>query len=148
MGHFGAKKTEDILADLKPYLGEEHELESRTTQIQEREDDEDINTSDTSSPTSSPTQPIAGPTSPTQPIAGPTSSPTQPIAGPLTRARVRQLNLQVSSVLNSCQSYLDNGDTCTFVLLRNNGQDQQGKVQLHSEFEATPTSRADCIWEE
>ena len=44
MGHFGAKKTEDILADLKPYLGEEHELESRTTQIQEREDDEDINT--------------------------------------------------------------------------------------------------------
>ena len=88
--------------------------------------DEDINTSDTY----------------------PTSSPAQPIAGPLTRARARQLNLQVSSVLNSCQSYLDNGDTCTFVLLRNNGQDQQGKVQLHSEFEATPTSRADCIWEE
>ena len=81
-------------------------------------------------------------------VAGPTSSPTQPMAGPLTRARARQLNLQVSSVLNSCQSYLDNGDTCTFVLLGNNGQDQQGKVQLHSEFEATPTSRADCIWEE
>jgi hypothetical protein len=144
---FGVSPTFNI-ADLKPYLGEEDELESRTTQMQEREDDEDINTSDTSSPTSSPTQPIAGPTSPTQPIAGPTSSPTQPIAGPLTRARARQLNLQVSSVLNSCQSYLDNGDTCTFVLLRNNGQDQQGKVQLHSEFEATPTSRADCIWEE
>ena len=32
-------------------------------------------------------------------------------AGPLNRARARQLNLQVSSVLNSCQSYLDNGDT-------------------------------------
>jgi hypothetical protein len=140
---FGVSPTFNI-ADLKPYLGEDDELESRTTQMQEREDDEDINTSDTSSPT----QPIAGPTSPTQPIAGPTSSPTQPIAGPLTRARARQLNLQVSSVLNSCQSYLDNGDTCTFVLLRNNGQDQQGKVQLHSEFEATPTSRADCIWEE
>ena len=84
-------------------------------------DDEDINTIDISAPT--------------------------PV-GSLTRARARQLNLQVSSVLNSCQSYLDNGDTCTFVLLRNNGQDQQGKVQLHSEFEATPTLRADCIWEE
>ena len=117
---FGVSPTFNI-ADLKPYLGEEDELESRTTQMQEREDDEDINTIDISAPT--------------------------PV-GPLTRARARQLNLQVSSVLNSCQSYLDNGDTCTFVLLRNNGQDQQGKVQLHSEFEATPTSRADCIWEE
>jgi hypothetical protein len=113
--------------------------------MQEREDDEDINTSDTYPTSTSDTYPTS---SPAQPIAGPTSSPTQPIAGPLTRARARQLNLQVSSVLNSCQSYLDNGDTCTFVLLRNNGQDQQGKVQLHSEFEATPTSRADCIWEE
>ena len=107
--------------------------------------DEDINTSDTYPTSTSDTYPTS---SPAQPIAGPTSSPTQPIAGPLTRARACQLNLQVSSVLNSCQSYLDNGDTCTFVLLRNNGQDQQGKVQLHSEFEATPTSRADCIWEE
>jgi hypothetical protein len=130
---FGVSPTFNI-ADLKPYLGEEDELESRTTQMQEREDDEDINTSDTYPTSTSDTYP--------------TSSPTQPIAGPLTRARARQLNLQVSSVLNSCQSYLDNGDTCTFVLLRNNGQDQQGKVQLHSEFEATPTSRADCIWEE
>jgi hypothetical protein len=102
--------------------------------MQEREDDEDINTSDTYPTSTSDTYP--------------TSSSTQPIAGPLIRARARQLNLQVSSALNSCQSYLDNGDTCTFVLLRNNGQDQQGKVQLHSEFEATPTSRADCIWEE
>jgi hypothetical protein len=38
-------------ADLKPYLGEEDELESRTTQMQEGEDDVDINTSDTSTPT-------------------------------------------------------------------------------------------------
>ena len=30
------------IADLKPYLGEEDELESRTTQFQEGEDDEDI----------------------------------------------------------------------------------------------------------
>jgi hypothetical protein len=82
MGHFGVKKTEDILAahffwlkmrrdvvcfarcttcqkaksrlnphDLKPYLGEEEKLESRMTQVQEGEDDVDINTSDTSTPT-------------------------------------------------------------------------------------------------
>jgi hypothetical protein len=31
------------VADLKPYLGEDDELESRTTPIQEEEDDEDIN---------------------------------------------------------------------------------------------------------
>jgi hypothetical protein len=29
-------------SDLKPYLGEEHTLESRTTLLQEGEDDEDI----------------------------------------------------------------------------------------------------------
>jgi hypothetical protein len=39
------------IADLKPYLGEEDELESRTTQMQEGEDDVDINTNDTSTPT-------------------------------------------------------------------------------------------------
>jgi hypothetical protein len=48
---------EDILAALffwlkmrrdVPYLEEEDELESRTTQMQEGEDDVDINTSDTS----------------------------------------------------------------------------------------------------
>ena len=32
------------IADLKPYLGEEDELPSRTTSFQEGEDDEDINT--------------------------------------------------------------------------------------------------------
>jgi hypothetical protein len=47
---FGVSLTFNI-ADLKPYLGEEDELESRTTQMQEGEDDVDINTSDTSTPT-------------------------------------------------------------------------------------------------
>jgi hypothetical protein len=37
--------------DLKPYLGEEDEVESRMTQMQEGEDDVNINTSDTSTPT-------------------------------------------------------------------------------------------------
>jgi hypothetical protein len=39
------------IADLKPSLGEEDELESGMTQMQEGEDDVDINTSDTSTPT-------------------------------------------------------------------------------------------------
>jgi translation initiation factor IF-1 len=38
---FGVSSTFNIL-DLKPYLGEEDELKSRTTPIQEGEDDEDI----------------------------------------------------------------------------------------------------------
>jgi hypothetical protein len=56
------------IADLKPYLREKDELESRTTQIQDGEDDVDINTSDTSTPTHN------------------------QIFGSITRARVHQLN--------------------------------------------------------
>jgi len=43
---FGVSPTFNI-ADLKPYLDEEDELESRTTQMQEGEDDEDIPSNDT-----------------------------------------------------------------------------------------------------
>ena len=46
---FGVSPTFNI-ADLKPYLGEEDELESRTTQMQEGEDDEDIPSIDTTTP--------------------------------------------------------------------------------------------------
>jgi hypothetical protein len=99
---FGVSPTFNI-ADLKPYLGEEDELESRTTQIQEREDDEDINTDHTSTP----------------------STPTT--AGPITHARARKVNHQVSSFLSSCPSCLDLGDTCTLVLVRNQGEDRKGK---------------------
>jgi hypothetical protein len=56
------------IADLKPYLGEENELESRTTQMQEGDDDEDIATIDTTTPCAQ--------------------------QGPLIRARARQLNYQ------------------------------------------------------
>jgi hypothetical protein len=83
--------------DLKPYLGEEDELESRTTQMQEGEDDVDINTSDTSTPTHN------------------------QISGPITRARARELNNQVSLFLASYSSYLDNGNMCSVLLLRNDG---------------------------
>jgi hypothetical protein len=50
LADFGVCPTFNI-TDLKPYLREEDELESRTIQMQEGEDDVDINTSDTSTPT-------------------------------------------------------------------------------------------------
>jgi hypothetical protein len=103
---FGVSPTFNI-ADLKPYLGEDGELESRKTQMQEREDDEDIATNDTSTPI-------------------PVSTSTTPL-GPITRARARRLTHQVSSLLSSGKSYLENEDTCTLVLLRNNGLDQKGR---------------------
>jgi hypothetical protein len=59
------------VADLKPYAGEDEELPSRTTSIQEGEDDEDIN-------------PDKGTATPTKPAQAP--------PGPLIRARARELN--------------------------------------------------------
>jgi hypothetical protein len=46
---FGVSPTFNI-SDLLPYLGEEHEVLSRTASIQEGEDNEDIITSDTTIP--------------------------------------------------------------------------------------------------
>jgi hypothetical protein len=76
---FGVSPTFNI-ANLKPYLGEEDELESRTTQMQEGVDDVDINTSDTSTHTHN------------------------QISGPITQVCARQLNNQVSSLLASYSS--------------------------------------------
>ena len=90
------------IVDLTPYLGEEDELESRMTQMQEGEDDEDIYTNDT-------------------------STPMPPPLGPITRAHARQINHQVSSFLTSCPLYLDNGNTHTFVVLRNDREDKKGR---------------------
>jgi hypothetical protein len=73
---FGVSPTFNIV-DLTPYLGEEDELESRTTPFQEGEDDEDITLLD---------------------------APAVPpfiMQGPMTRNRRRQLNLEVSSFLNN-----------------------------------------------
>jgi hypothetical protein len=71
------------------------------------ERDEDIATNDTSIPT---------------PVSTSTTS-----LGPITRARAHRLTHHVSSLLSSGSSYLDNGDMCTLVLLRNNGLDQKGR---------------------
>jgi hypothetical protein len=91
---FGVSPTFNI-ADLKPYFGEEDELESRITQMQEGEGDVDINTSDTSTPTHN------------------------QISGPITRAHARQPNNQVSLCLASYSSYLDNGNMYPVLLFRN-----------------------------
>ena len=96
---FGVSLTFNI-ADLKPYLGEEDELPSRTTSFQEGEDDEDINT-----------------------IVTPTS-PTTTYTGPITRARARQLNYQVLSFLGNDSNVHENmmlPKLDTFVLLTNEG---------------------------
>src|SRR5438105_14391522 len=63
--YFGVSPTFNI-SDLRLYLGEEDEMPSRTTPIQEGEDDEDISTKDITIP----------------PIL---------IQGPITRSRTHQL---------------------------------------------------------
>jgi hypothetical protein len=90
---FGVSPTFNI-SDLKPYMGEEDELELRMTPIQEGEDDED-------------------------------TSPLHTMQGPITRARARQLDLQVRSNLVNCFSELTLG-SMHVLLIRNNGEDQQG----------------------
>jgi hypothetical protein len=53
-----------------------------------------------------------------------TSTPTHnQISVPITRARACQLNNQVSLILASYSSYLDNGNMCSVLLLRNDGQE-------------------------
>jgi hypothetical protein len=48
------------------------------------------------------------------------------ISNPITRARARYLNNQVSSFLASFSSYLDNGNVCSVLLLRNGRQEGNG----------------------
>jgi hypothetical protein len=56
-----------------------------------------------------------------------TSTPTyNQISGLITRARECQLNNQVSSFLDSCSSYLDNGNMHSVLLLGNDGQEGNG----------------------
>nr|ABB47073.1 retrotransposon, putative, centromere-specific [Oryza sativa Japonica Group] len=94
---FGVSPTFNI-SDLKPYLGEKDELESRTTSIQEGEDDADITNSDTH------------------------NNPPTVIQGPITRARARQLNLEVSSFLCSSLYEFENRLLPNYYIVnRNNG---------------------------
>jgi hypothetical protein len=102
---FGVSLTINI-SDLRHYLGEEDELESRMTPIQEGEDDKYITLSDTHNP------------------------PPLVIKGPITRARVRQLNQQVSSFLCSSACTYENSmlpnEIVDYIVLRNFGEDHEG----------------------
>jgi len=74
---FGVSPTFNI-ADLKPYLGEENALESRTTPVLEAEDDEDIAPLD---------------------IIPITNSTLNSLHRPMARARTHHLNYEVCSFL-------------------------------------------------
>jgi hypothetical protein len=77
---FGVSTSFNV-ADLKRYAGEDEELPSRTTLVQEGEDDE--GTMRTSTP--------AAPQAP--PVTPPPQAPTvDHLVGPITRARARELN--------------------------------------------------------
>jgi hypothetical protein len=71
------------ISDLRPYLEEEDEVPSRTTSIQEGEDDEDITMSDT-------------------------TIPSIELQGPITRSRAQQLRRQVNSFLCLYANDLEN----------------------------------------
>jgi hypothetical protein len=71
------------ISDLRPYLGEEDEVPSRMMLNKEGEDDEDITTSDT-------------------------TTPSIEMQGPITRSRAQQLYRQVNSFLCSSANDLEN----------------------------------------
>ncbi|KAK3136654.1 hypothetical protein QOZ80_5BG0440310 [Eleusine coracana subsp. coracana] len=100
---FGVSPTFNI-SDLKPYLGEENEIESRTTPFQEGEDDEDITPKDTCN-----------------------TPPILDLQGPMTRAHARRLNLEVSSFLHSSLYVtFENGLLPNdYIIIRNHGEDQE-----------------------
>jgi translation initiation factor IF-1 len=91
-----------IISDLRPYLGEEDEMSSRITSMQEGEDDEGINTSAT-------------------------IIPSVEIVGPITRSRAQQLNHQVNSFLCSSTYNIENRLLPNdLIILSNQGEDHGG----------------------
>jgi hypothetical protein len=115
---FGVSSSFNI-SDLRPYLGEEDEMSSRTTSMQEREDDEDINTSAT-------------------------IISSIEILRPITRSRAQQLNHHVNSFFCSSayniESRLLPND---LIVLRNQGEDHGGQTE-HQEGAGEPRR---CAWE-
>jgi hypothetical protein len=113
---FGVSHTFNI-SDLRPYFREEDEMPSRTTSMQEWEDDEDINTSAT-------------------------IIPSIEIIGSITRSHAQQLNHQVNSFLCSSayniESRLLPND---LIVLRNQGKDHRGQTE-HQEGVEEPRRRA------
>jgi hypothetical protein len=95
---FGVSPSFNI-SDLRPYLGEEDVMPSRTTSMQEEEEDEDINTSAT-------------------------IISSIDILGPITRSRAQQLNHQVNSFLcSSAYNIKSRLLPNNLIILRNQGED-------------------------
>jgi hypothetical protein len=113
---FGVSPNFNI-SDLRPYLGQEDEVPSRTTSMQEGEDDDDINT-----------------------LA--TIIPSIEILGPVTQSRAQQLNHLVNSFLCSSayniESRLLPND---LIVLRNQGEDHGGQTE-HQEGAGEPRRHA------
>jgi hypothetical protein len=109
---FGVSSSFNI-SDLRPYFGEEDEMPSRMTSMQEGEDDEDINTSAI-------------------------IIPSIEILVPITRSRAQQLNHQVNSFLCSSvyniESRLLPND---LIILRNQGEGHGGQIE-HQEGAGEP----------
>jgi hypothetical protein len=110
---FGVSPSFNI-ADLKPYFGDNDEIASRTTSIQEGEDDEDIPTVDASTAITPPE-----------------------MQGPLTRARARQLQQKVLSFLRATPDIHENmmlPKIDVFVSLRNDRPSLDEKDKLWSMY--------------
>ena len=104
---FGEISTTFNIADLRPYFGEEDEIASRTTSIQEGEPDVDIPSIDT-----------------------PAAPAAIQIQGPITRARAKQLNYQVLLFLGTILHIHENmmlPKSDVYILLRNNGHNMDEK---------------------
>jgi hypothetical protein len=113
---FGVSPTFNIL-DWRPYLGEEDEVLSRMTSIQEGEDDEEITMSDTT-----------------------TSSID--MQGPITRSWAQQLRRQVNSFLYSSANDLENRLLPNdLIIIRNQGVDH-GRHVGHQEGAKEPRKHA------
>jgi hypothetical protein len=109
---FGVSPTFNIL-DLRPYLGEEYEVPSRTTSNQEGEDDEDIMTLDT-------------------------TTPSIEVHVPITRSRAHQLCRQVNLFLYSSANDLENiWLSNDLIVIRNQGVDH-GEHVGHQEGAGGP----------
>ena len=115
---FGTVSPTFNIADLKPYFGEEDEIASRKTSIQEGEHDVDIPTIDTT--------------------VVPTATHIQ---GPITRSRAKQLNYQVLSFLGTIPHIHENmmlPKSDIFLTLRNGGpsmdeRDKHWSMAMHGD---------------
>jgi hypothetical protein len=109
---FGVSLTFNI-SDLWPYLREEDDVLSRTTSIQEGEDDEDINTSDT-------------------------TIPSIELQRPIMRSWTQQLRHQVNSFLCSSANDIENRLLHNDLIVIRNQEVDHGEHVRHQEGTGEP----------